>query len=220
MPVKEEEIKGRCPEGMDLLLPWYVNGTLDEVEEESLREHIAHCVICQRELQAVQHERGLYRSVMEEVPVPSTFSRLLSEIKMAERDGFWRKVLSLLEGPLEWPRPALVLLAVQAVLIVALVAVLSLNPWGVGEGLYRTLSGPQQVAFEGPRLQILFREDVPEQLIRETLLEIGGTIVRGPTPMGVYTIELPPGTSRQELQRILSTLRRKEFVRFVGVEGG
>lgn len=210
----KEETKGLCPEGMDLLLPWFVNGTLDRVEARSLKEHINHCPICQEELQAVQHEWRLYRSVMEEVPIPSTYSRLLSETR---KEGLLQKVLSWLQGPLQWPRTALVLLVVQAVLIVALTAVLSLNP---KEGLYRTLSGPQLAALKGPRLQILFRGDTPEQLIRKSLLEIGGTIVGGPTPMGVYTIELPPGTSRQELQRVHSFLRAKEFVRFVDVEGG
>lgn len=207
-----------CPEGMDLLLPWYVNGSLGEEEAGRLEEHVKVCATCREELEAIRRERELYRAVTEEVVVPSTLSRLLPELK--GEGGFWQRISSLVRSPLRWPRPALVLVVAEAVLIVALVAVLGFNPWGMGEGLYRTLSGPQGALSEGPRLQILFREDAPEQLIRETLLQIGGRIVGGPTPMGVYTVELPKETAKERLKEILSTLRKKAFVRFVAVEGG
>jgi hypothetical protein len=57
---------------------------------------------------------------------------------------------------------------------------------------YETLSGPNPERV-GPsvRLSVGFRERATEKEIRELLNEINATIVRGPSPQGLYVIALP-----------------------------
>jgi len=213
--------KGEDCQGVDLLLPWYVSGSLSEEEKERVKEHLKGCERCRRELELIRKERELYREIMDEIPAPATFPRLLAEIERAERGNLWQRFRSLIKAIGDWPRPALVLAAVQALLILGLITTLSLNPWGMGNRVYRTLAGPEVISPRGPCLQVVFQEDATEGAIRELLLEIGGKIVAGPTPMGVYLIELPEGLDRQQIKGIVSSLReKKEIVKFVEMKEG
>jgi len=208
---------GRCPEGMDLLLPWYLNRTLEKTEHEAVKKHLRSCSICKDEFAAIKREQKLYQSTAEEVSVPQTFPHLMEEIEKRERT-IWQRVASFIPRP--QPALAATLIATQFIVIAGLVGLLALNPWGAGEMMYRTLSGPQAVEGKGPRLSILFQDGVQEKTAREVILEINGTIVRGPSPMGVYTVELRSDMSPEELQGVIASLRQKRnVIRFVEVQG-
>lgn len=212
---KRAHNKGLCSEGVDLLIPWYITNTLPEGEREAVSRHLQSCTICQGELEKTKKEKELYSSLADEVTIPQTFPRLLEEIEK-RKVKIWGKLARLL------PRPTFVwgLILAQACVLIALVSLLAFNPWGTGERLYRTLSGPTMFQGRGPQLAILFQEGVKEGAIREVILEIKGTIVRGPTPLGVYTVELPTGINEEELQKIISSLRQKrDVIKFVEVQG-
>lgn len=215
----KEGKEGLCPERMDLLLPWYLNHTLEKGEEEAVKKHLLTCPICQRELEAIKEERELYQSLAEEVPIPQTFPLLMAEIEKREREGIWQRIASFIPRP--QPAFATAVIVTQFVVIAALLGLLAVNPWGAGERFYRTLSGPTIIESKGPRLTILFQNGVQEKTMREVILGISGTIVRGPTPMGIYTVELRSEMNPEELQRLVYSLRQKgDIIRFVEVEGG
>lgn len=208
---------GRCPQGMDLLLPWYLNRTLEKTEHEAVKKHLRSCPICQEEFAAVKTEQKSYQTTVEEVPVPQTFPHLMAEIEKRERT-IWQRIASFIPRP--QPTLATALVVAQFIVIAGLVGLLALNPWGAGERFYRTLSGPAALDSNGPRLSILFQDGVQEKTAREAILEINGTIIRGPSPMGVYTVELRSDMSPEELQGVISSLRQKRnVIRFVEVQG-
>lgn len=212
-----KDTAGRCPEGMDLLLPWYLNQTLEKTEHEAVKKHLRSCPICQEELAAIKREQKGYQAIAEEVSVPQTFPHLMAEIEKRKRT-IWQRIASFIPRP--QPALAAALIATQFIVIAGLVGLLALNPWGAGERFYRTLSGPQTVEGTGPRLSILFQDGIQEKTAREVILEINGTIVRGPSPMGVYTVELRSEMNPEELQGVISALRQKrDIIRFVEVEG-
>jgi hypothetical protein len=209
---------GLCPEGMDLLLPWHLNHTLEKGEEKKIKGHLLRCPICQQELKQIKQEQGLYQSAAEEIPIPQTFPHVISNIEEREGEGIWQRIASLI------PRPqsalAATLIIAEFLVIIGLVALLALNPWGAGERFYRTLSGPSIVEGKGPRLTILFQDGVQEKSVREVILEIDGTIVSGPTALGIYTVELRSEMTPEELQGVITSLRqRKDTIRFVEVGG-
>lgn len=56
---------------------------------------------------------------------------------------------------------------------------------------FRTLSSdPARPAADAPELRVVFDESTREREIRGALISIGGTIVGGPSPDGVYTVTL------------------------------
>lgn len=209
---------GLCPEGMDLLLPWYLNQTLEKREKETVKKHLRSCSVCKEEFAAIKREQKLYQSTAEEIPVPQTFPHLMAAIEKREQGSVWQRIASLIPKP--QPALAVALIATQFIVIAGLVGLLTFNPWGAGEMVYRTLAGPAAIDGNGPRLSILFQDGVQEKTAREVILEINGTIVRGPSPMGVYTVELQSGMTPEELQGVIASLRQKRnVIRFVEVQG-
>jgi uncharacterized protein YbaR (Trm112 family) len=209
---------GLCPEGMDLLLPWHLNHTLEKEEERKIKRHLLSCPICRQELKQIKQEQRLYQSAAEEIPIPQTFPHVISTIEEKKGEGIWQRITSLIPRP----RPALVatLIIAQFLVIIGLVALLAFNPWNAGERFYRTLSGPSLVEGKGPRISILFQDGVKEKSMREVILGIDGTIVSGPTALGIYTVELRSQMSTKELQHVIASLRqRKDTIRFVEVKG-
>jgi len=68
---------------IDLLLPWYVNGSLDEPERDRVRLHVQECHLCQQELpflKLIQTEVASERE-REPEPAPGGLKQILTKIK-------------------------------------------------------------------------------------------------------------------------------------------
>ncbi|MGQ0591797.1 MAG: zf-HC2 domain-containing protein [Gammaproteobacteria bacterium] len=179
------------------LLPWYVNDTLGDEERPRVERHLADCAPCRDELSrcwalahAVQAETRAAWS-----PSPAHLGAIIERIERAERRPApaqrWHTALTdLVRSFRETPRAAQWALAAQAVLVLVLGAALF-----VRQEPYGTLSSPEPLKAEGPRVQVVFAEDLTERELRVLLRELGAEIVRGPTPAGVYTLRLSGATS-------------------------
>lgn len=121
-------------------------------------------------------------------------------------------------------------LAAIVVLAVSLTAVLAGRPGaGLGPGAgaaqgteqpapFRTLTdaaerAPSASSTEAPRLRVVFKESTREREIRGALISIGGRIVDGPSPTGVYTIRLV-GSEEASGRAAAETLRSMPQVLF------
>ena len=82
-------------------------------------------------------------------------------------------------------------------------------------GLYRTLSDSSVSAPREPRhLRVLFSDELTVQEMRQILGEIGASIVNGPSPLGVYTVEVSSMTSSPDhLSLVLNAMRAHPKVR-------
>lgn len=144
------------------LLPWYVNGTLDEGEIHRVEGHLEGCGICR----------------------PGS---------AWDRPRRWLAALRAAPGPLRWA------LAAQLAAIVILGGLLA-SAGGVPDpagaeapsavaGEFRTLSDVPIPAVAGTRLlRVVFADQAREREIRGALIAVGGRIVDGPSPTGVYTV--------------------------------
>lgn len=68
---------------IDLLLPWYVNGSLDGPERERVRLHVQECYFCQQELpllRLIQTEVASQHQGEPE-PAPGGLEQVLTKIK-------------------------------------------------------------------------------------------------------------------------------------------
>jgi hypothetical protein len=105
------------------------------------------------------------------------------------------------------PRLAWLIIAGQAVALVVVLVVGATRQSGMGS------TG----GLRYPMLVIAFQDSAPESAIRETLLAIEGSVVRGPNPQGAYTVEIRLALkSAKDLDRIVEELRsRPQVVRVV-----
>lgn len=158
------------------LLPWYLNGTLTGGERAQVEAHLSACLPCRRELEA---QRAL-QSAVSALPQHPELSRALAhahaQLDAAERGLFgrlWDSSHPLLRGAL----------AVQLAVIVALAAVLAMQP----PAGYRTLSA-QTGAQQPTGVAVIFNDGRSEQEVRDLLTQLGARIVDGPTETGAYTL--------------------------------
>lgn len=221
---REREISnGEEHREIDLLLPWYVNRTLEPHERERVEQHLAVCALCQREVRALTQLQSAVILSSEEIPAPSRggLERVLARIEADERSKkvqqavWWAELWDRLRAAvLPPPLPAWRLVPVLAILVIVVQFAAIVGLVGreyLGPVSYRTLARPPEgVPSRSPRIVVVFQEGAPESAIRETLLVLQGVIVGGPTPQGAYTVEIKkPLASSQELDWLLEDLRAK-----------
>lgn len=231
--------EARGHEELELLLPWYVNGTLEAAERTALEDHLAGCPRCRGELAREEGLAATLRAAEDVAPAPhpAQLARLLSRLDgepRAERPPRRRpaRLSALWAGT---PRPVRWAVAAQALLVLALAAVTGwrAEAWGADSvreaaaaendaAEFRTLAdeAPAAAPAGAARLRVLFAEETSVGAVRAILERVGGRIVDGPSPLGVYTVEVPAGPAADPLEVVLDHLRAQPEVRFAGEAAG
>lgn len=219
------------------LLPWYVNDTLDEEEARTVAAHLEGCGICREE---VRYWGGFARALQEEgdlaVSADAGLARLRRHLAGAgpEREmdraprrppaGARERLRRGSAGLRDAPAPLRWALAAQLAAILILGGLLA-SAWtgpapsgadappADAPGAFRTLSGASTPAAvsETRRLRVVFADQAREREIRGALIAVGGRIVDGPSPTGVYTVAVD---ERGDGEATLETLRSFSQVRF------
>lgn len=211
------------------LLPWYLNGALREDERSAVEVHLRECAECSAELAEWKSVHAAARQLSREAPAlgGAALGQVLSRIDAYEQKkqqvqreparGFSRILEQVRE--LFWrPSPvfarALVALQFVAILVLGGLLLVSRKPGATGG---TTAGSPGTVVQQNTaRIAIAFEEEVSEATMRETILRIQGRIVEGPSPNGLYTVEVPISPNRtEEVEKILAELRSNtKVVRF------
>jgi hypothetical protein len=202
------------------LLPWYVNGTLDRLEHEEVEAHLSTCMACQAELARC---RDVAETVQKDedlswMPSSAHLSRIMHRIDAAEaqpsRTADWwqrwrayclgyRTMLQETSPFVRWG------IAAQGALLLLLVSVMAWQGIFSSETLYRTLSDEgHQVSPMHGQIRVVFTKDMTEQELRTLLADIGGTISKHPSALGVHTVDIDGAASSPErIGAVLATLR-------------
>jgi hypothetical protein len=210
------------------LLPWYVNGTLDDLERETVARHVSLCQTCEDEIVRCRSLVSVLGS--DDTPAwthsPRDFDRLMTRI---DRESSLTSTTSTERWRLrihEWiekiramfqstPSPIRWALAGQMAVIV-LIVMATMSTWIASPLPYSTLSDPV-VGDEASqsRLTVVFAEDITEHEVRTLLSTIKGEIVAGPSAMAIYTVAIPAsGDERSgQAQAALEKLRAHPKVR-------
>lgn len=218
---EREDLGEKLHERVWGLLPWYVNGTLPQRERERVEDHLEVCRRCQEEERVCRRTAEAVQGAGEVAPTPHPvqLQRVLARIdetERTERASRWRLASpfrSLIEAA---PRPLRSVLVAQAAIIILLAGVivwqkLRSGPEGVpGPAVYRTLSDAPSARGPVLHLRVMFSPQATERQIRELLLDVRGEITGGPSPLGVYTVEVPAG--RDSLRAVLARLRSEPQV--------
>ncbi|HKI87207.1 MAG TPA: zf-HC2 domain-containing protein [Thermoanaerobaculia bacterium] len=193
------------------LLPWYVNGSLDEDERTSIATHLDGCATCRAELE----EEEAIAAVLE----PAT--DLDREVErgwrnMAKRlDRLQAKTHGRWRGAWWWPwsrmpRWAAAVALAQVLLLSALLLLAgNLYHRGRAQPRFHTLTQSEpQPAPARPLIHLVVSPATRVGDLRELLRRAGGEIVSGPSPAGVFTVAV----SERDRSRSLTTLRRSPLV--------
>lgn len=214
------------------LLPWYLAGTLEDDERRQVTQHLADCHSCQKELEEVRRLKEGVQDLYSALPGPSpnVLTRVRARIHQEEAASqsvqqnasvsVWETWAASLDT---WLRslfavrwvPAMAMAVIMAQ-TTALLWSLHLAPVGVDDGT-GTITGPiverdiPMATVPLPKIRLAFQETTPEQTIRSILINLDGRIIGGPSPEGVYLVEVR-SADRQQLEQHLQRLRTQADV--------
>jgi hypothetical protein len=170
----------------DVLLPWFVNGTLEKDELAFVQQHLSECVRCQRE---VQWLRELRAACVDGEAAPGastvfrTLRRQLDEPRTGQGKGASLRKLWRRAPP--WSRWAMV---AELALIVGLGT--ALVPLTDGPTLYRTLGARSTLAPKTGSLVVVFDPTTTESDFRRILRKAGVRVADGPTQTNAYVLKV------------------------------
>ena len=158
---------------VQMLLPWYVNGTLEPGDAVLFEAHLGECDECRADLAANRALRELYAGT----PMAGKPERPAA--------------LAPVDGPSQAARPVAnwtraTQFALAAAAAVALIVVVTPR---ADSGGYRLL-GSDAPAPVGNAI-VLFSPDTAERDLRAALERTGARLVDGPTASGAYIVQVP-----------------------------
>jgi hypothetical protein len=184
-------------ERAQILLPWRVNGTLEEAEAALVDAHLAECAECRADLAA----EGALRAELAALPLGLELRQpphvTGTAVPPRPRAPARRRFLAR-RIPLGWA------LAGQAAAAAA-VALFLMVPQADRQAAptYRLL-GTEKPRATG-NVIVLFAPDATERELRTALEDAGGRLVDGPTASGAYIVQVAPEKRPEALQRLRAT---------------
>lgn len=185
-------------QAVQALLPWYVNGTLDEAELDRVRNHLTQCARCQADA-AWQERLRPPALVADDLVVPSDVNRdwaLLARRLAIPKPAPARRAHALLS---KWLAARWFPLAVgvQGVLVLALTFAWLWAP--PREEPFHALGAAPPVLTAN--VLVVFRPSVSEADIRRVLRANHAQLVGGPTATDAYLLRMN-ALSRDVLDRL------------------
>ena len=191
------------------LLPWLVNHSLAEPEQEAVRAHAQSCVICRRELHDLERVRDSIFTASDSAMIPEPDMRNINARidALIDRQNRGRELLSRFREIFN--SPWRIAFAAQTVVLIVLAGALFWpEPRGV---VFKTLTETQNLP-DGRYIRVVFSPDLQQPQITTLLDRHSLTIVDGPSMRGVYTL----GFAKTNLDNdtILSSLQGDPKVLF------
>ena len=207
-----------CPPEILEWIAWYPDGGLTDRQRGAVEGHAATCAACRDELAVLA---GRAEAPVAPADPERLFAKVLARVEADELSG-GSAARALLFGEEEEMVPAAGAPGVPGVrapaprrarawsgrgLPLAAGLALAVLAGGVGgwlggawlhdEPVYRVASEPERgaaaPAADAVALDVVFRSDATAEQIQVALRGLGAQLTAGPTPLGRYRVELPPG---------------------------
>jgi hypothetical protein len=188
-----------CPTHVLSWIAWYPDGGLTDAQRGAVEAHAARCAACREEIDV------LAGRIETSVNVPDPERMFARVLALVESDGLHGEPAPVRPRPIAAPaararafgvrRRALGLAAAVALAVVAGGLGWLANGWLGAETRYRVASAPPTVPPPGGvELDVVFRSDAEAGRIHTALRGLGAVVVSGPSQLGRYRIQLPPGS--------------------------
>ena len=190
------------------LLPWFLNATLTEDEAAAVAHRLRSSPAAREEMERVRELALAVQSQHASAWQPSArhFQEILAQVDADERGSQgmfargWQRVC-------DWVRSigpgATWAIAVQACVIVALVAWLVPLPSAPEEATFETLSARRDGGQWPRALDVIFAPQASVVDMRALVDAVHGVVVDGPSALGVFTIVIANDTDIETAQAVL-----------------
>ncbi|MCB1907484.1 MAG: hypothetical protein KDH15_08965 [Rhodocyclaceae bacterium] len=184
----------------DELLPWYVNGTLDEDGRRWVERQLQAHPECKGELSWTESLQTRIRESEPAFADSQGFDKLVARIRHGQEYSVTPRTAQAPRGALaafrEWLggfglTPALAGAAAVVAVQFGVIALLVNQQGELQSEFERFRSVNTGEVVTGPALEVVFKSDALEREIRETLVRIGGTLAGGPGQLGIYLVYVP-----------------------------
>jgi TusA-related sulfurtransferase len=193
------------------LLPWLVNGSLDDQQHDDVAAHAVSCVTCRRELEELEimQQSIDVMGAQHEPPAPD-MRRINARIDAQLQHGSPRRALAGLWRRFTGSRWQ-VAFAVQSVVLLAVAVVLLLprEP----QPVFSTLSNPETLP-AGQYLRVVFDPTIAQPEVDAILRANNLVVVAGPTERGVVTLRFEDDIGGARRDAVASELERDARVLF------
>jgi anti-sigma factor RsiW len=196
-----------------LLLPWYVNGTLDEVSRGKVDAHVGACPACREDLSL---EQRIFARIDGETAIDymprASLKRLQTRLASLQSGA----ALPALPSQQSRSRtPWRVLAAASVVAVTVSISVLLVERWVqlrplAAQPLYRTVT-TNMPRSRDEVIRAVFAPNITLVELQAILDEAQLRIISGPSEAGVYSLA---ASSERPVRSSLAQLRRHSSVRF------
>jgi len=212
-------------QGISEIIPWYLNGTLSELERQRIDAHLRTCAACR---DALLHEQRVYEAMADETGVEyipaASLKRLQAKLDAAGTPRAPGDAAAATAAPVEQPvrrgLPWQRRIAASIALVAVILGLTTLYQWGrfrahVFPPAYHTVTtsgsrAPDEV------IRAVFSPSITLVELQAILDEAQLRIVAGPTEAGVYSLA---ANSSRPVSSSLELLRRHAAVRFAESTG-
>ena len=199
------------------LLPWHVNGTLDEAQTQRMEIHLAQCEACRQEYASQSLLRQHMREEESVLQAPHvSLQKLLVAIDREENAAPSAHPTHDARQPLRASRSRwFAVAAVEAACVVMLIGMLS---WQINEersaARYSTLTSTTSVAAGQAAARVVFAPSTSVADLSDLLRLYDARIVAGPSEAGVFTLSFPATMSEANIAAAIARLQLDARVRF------
>lgn len=174
-------------EDSNALLPWYVTGRLDADDRARVDSHLKTCAQCQADLVAERRLHAAFAADGEAVgDVDAGWAGLRRRLGSEPVRGAGR-IAEQWRSSAPWLRWTIA--AQLALLAVGLVALWNLRQAPAPAAAYHALGAGRDAA--AGNVVVVFRPDISESALRQTLREARARLVDGPTAADAYVLAVP-----------------------------
>lgn len=179
---------------VDAMLPWYVNGTLDDDERALVQHHLDECPRCRDEVEWLRELHAACVACAEQEGPSGALGGLRQRLARRAasdppRRGGWRTLPTL------WRAVAVAQLGV----IVALGAMVVSSE---DAARYRTLGSSRDGAIARGNAVVVFDATATEAQVRTLLRSVDARVVDGPTQSNAWVLAIPAAQQARALERL------------------
>lgn len=194
------------------LLPWYVNGTIDDDDRLWMDQYLTAHPQAQAEVNWYQSLQQRMRDSIPAVPATLGLAQTLARIRGDQPT--WAERLRAFFGNFGL-RPGLAL-AGWALVIVQSGVIFSMRH-GAQDDAAQIRALRATPVEEGPVLKVNFAPTTTESDLRHLLMQVQGDIVGGPGQLGDYYLRVPEGTQARALTLLQAQPQVQGVVEVPGV---